>query len=53
MAEEQEAGEPREDDRKDRGGFSWWDLPDLIDVVVWIARGIWGLITLIVGTVRD
>ncbi len=53
MAEERDAEEPRDDDRRDRDGFSWWDLPDLIELVVWIVRGIWGLVALIVGMVRD
>ncbi len=51
MAEERETEDRREDDRKD--GFSWWDLPDLVEMIVWVARGVWGLGALIAGAFRD
>lgn len=53
MAESQGSKEPREDDRKDRCRFPWWDLPDMIELVVLVGRGIAALFAMIAGAFRD
>ncbi|SFU94584.1 hypothetical protein SAMN02799631_03329 [Methylobacterium sp. 174MFSha1.1] len=53
MADEQATEDRREDDRADKESWSWWDLPDLVEMTVGVARGIWSLGALIVGLFRD
>jgi hypothetical protein len=53
VADEDDAQEPSQDDRKARDGVSWWDLLDLVEIVVWIGRGIWALCALIASVFVD
>ncbi|MGX7705001.1 hypothetical protein [Methylobacterium sp. Gmos1] len=51
--EERETEDRSEDDREKKDGFPWWELPDILEMIVAVARGIWGLGAMIVGAFRD
>ena len=53
MADPQDTEEPPEGDRKDRDGFSWWNLPDWVELIELMGRGIAALVAMIVGAFRD
>ncbi|WP_162596084.1 hypothetical protein [Methylobacterium sp. 17Sr1-1] len=53
MADERATEDRHENDPVDKDRFPWWDLPDLVEMIAGVARGIWSLGALIVGLFRN